>query len=107
MHRKLFVVLVLSIIIFMPIVIHAQNPFGGMVNYTQGCNSGMLLYVQVPFKGVQRFMWFTGNLPYLMKKSPHVGQNLLGMSGFMTAPCYVGKEHVGDGLPILYHGSSI
>lgn len=82
-------------------------PFGGLVTYTQVCNTGFLLYVMQPIKGLGTFMWFTGNLPYLMGVVPHSGQYLLGMAGMASIPCYLGKDQVGQGYPIIYHGSSI
>lgn len=108
MHSKYFFVLLVLIIVFAPIILNAQTlPFGGQVTYTQPCNTGLLLYVLQPLKGVQTYMWFTGNLPYLMRTVPHIGQNLLGMASPGPVPCVLGTIPMGSGFPIIYHGGSI
>jgi hypothetical protein len=107
--RLLILVIVLSAIIYsLPnSTFAAARPFGGLVKTIQPCNTGLLLYVNVPLQGVQPFMWFTGNLPYLMRIPPHPGQWLLGMAGTAVVPCILGIYYQGAGQPILYHGSSI
>ncbi len=82
------------------------QPFGGMVTAMRTCNSGLLLTVVEPF-GVNEYMWFWGNLPYLMYIIPHIGQNMLGMAAYGTVPCVIGTVTIGSGMPIIYHGSSI
>ncbi|MFA6404639.1 MAG: hypothetical protein WCW03_01405 [Candidatus Paceibacterota bacterium] len=102
------IILVLIIAISLPVISNAAiMPFGGAVTMTQPCNNGLLLTVQVPFRGPQQFMWNWGQLPYLMRVVPHPRQYLLGMALSVPVPCTLGTVVKGAGMPILYHGSSL
>jgi hypothetical protein len=81
--------------------------FGGRVLMIQPCNSGMLLTVQEPVNGMRQYMWFAGNLPYMMRVPPHPGQNIIGKAAIAPIPCILGIVGMGAGFPILYHGDSI
>lgn len=94
------------LILTIPIFSNAQIPFGGNVVKEDKCDEGELLYILTPLQGVMPFMWYRGELPYLMHVIPHVGQNLLGMAGLVPGQCWKGNSLVGAGLPILFHGDS-
>lgn len=111
MKIKLFCVLVLVLGIFVFISPKTSNaamplPFGGTIIVAQQCNNGMLLTIKEPFS-VGQYMWFTGNLPYLMHTPPRVDQIVLGLASAAFTPCAIGKVVVGKGKPILFHGSNI
>ncbi len=82
-------------------------PFGGRVMSIQPCNNGLLLYVYQPMRGPITLMWNWGNLPYLMHIVPHPQQWLIGMASYVPTPCMLAYVFMGEGFPILYHGSSI
>lgn len=103
-----FVLIIAVTVLLLPDISKAAiMPFGGRVTLTQPCNNGLLLTVQVPFRGPQQFMWNWGQLPYLMRVVPHPGQLLLGMALSVPVPCTLGTVVKGAGMPILYHGSSL
>lgn len=99
--------LIVLCLVFVPNFSYAQlKPFGGMVTAMYLCDTGYLLYVNVPLQGVQPFMWFWGELPYAWWVMPHPGQYLLGMAAPATVPCVLGIYTIGAGFPIVYHGES-
>jgi hypothetical protein len=79
-------------------------PFGGKVIFTEVCDEGLLLTLKTS-RGVGHYMWFTGNLPYLSKRVPHLSQNILGIAEIEPIPCTVSGVPYDGGFPILFHGS--
>lgn len=107
MHIKYIFIISILVLISLPLFSNAQMPFGGLVTAMQPCNSGLLVYVLTPLQGIMPFMWFTGELPFMMYVPPHPGQFLLGQSLPATIPCIIGNVPVGAGFPIIFHGESI
>ena len=107
--KRLFLSLLLIVPIFsLPISSFAALPIpvGGKVVLTKPCDEGLLLTVKTPRGITVPYMWFWGNLPYLSRNAPHVGQNILGMTRTAVIPCTVSGVPYSGGLPIIYHGSS-
>lgn len=108
MHNKHTAVIFVLLLLAVPYLSLAVNlPFGGLVVAQEPCDEGLLLYVDQPLYGVQPFMWFYGELPFAMYIVPHVGQWLLGEAGIAPAVCTFDGVTIGEGFPILYHGSSV
>lgn len=109
--KRSFIVSLIAISLFsFPFHAHAflgLKPFGGRIILTIPCDEGLLLTIQEPLSGVGQYMWYTGNLPYLMYVVPHIGQFVLGMASFAPGICTDSGVSIGSGFPILYHGSGI
>jgi len=105
-------------IVFVPFFSQAQIPFGGTITNVTYCpdqiNSGVLVWLLIidePMLGPQPFIWFIGELPFMMYVVPHVGQNLIGMATPTTINCTLrGSPMIPSfprGFPILFHGESL
>lgn len=104
----ILIIVLLQLVLTSSVKAAAISPyFGGQVIMIRPCNSGLLLEVRPPIGPNLTLMWLTGNLPYLMRIPPHPSQNLLGMASPAPVPCVVGNVTVGNGRPIIFHGSSI
>lgn len=91
-------------ILFFPLSVHAQLPFGGPIIWVTTCNKGFWVLLGPPVAG-QYFVNY-GASTYLNGPPTHPGQFLLGMAtGYQ--PCVIGPYTIGGGLMILYHGSSV
>lgn len=103
-------ILVLFLLTFMSVpVLSAQAfalPFGGVVTLTTPCDEGLSLTVMT-FYGPKKIMWLWGELPFLMRIPPHVGQQLLGYIATAPVICTISGVPYDGGLPIIMHGSSI